>query len=45
MKIDLRGKSYIKEEESSKILADEYGGKYINKIVDASDVVRCKIDI
>jgi hypothetical protein len=28
-----------------KILNDEYGGKYINKIVDASDVVRCKIEI
>ena len=28
-----------------KILADEYGGKYSNKIVDASDVVRCKIRI
>ena len=26
-----------------KILNDEYGGKYSNKIVDASDVVRCKI--
>jgi hypothetical protein len=28
-----------------KILNDEYGGKYNNKIVDASDVVRCRIDI
>ena len=28
-----------------KILNDEYGGKYSNKIVDASDVVRCKIEI
>jgi hypothetical protein len=28
-----------------KILNDEYGGKYSNKIVDASDVVRCKIKI
>jgi hypothetical protein len=28
-----------------KILNDEYGGKYINKIVDASDVIRCKIEI
>jgi hypothetical protein len=28
-----------------KILNDEYGGKYSNKIVDASDVVRCKITI
>ena len=28
-----------------KILNDEYGGKYSNKIVDASDVVRCKIRI
>ena len=28
-----------------KILNDEYGGKYSNKIVDASDVVRCKTDI
>jgi hypothetical protein len=24
-----------------KILEDRYGGKYINKIVDASDVIRC----
>jgi hypothetical protein len=24
-----------------KILNDEYGGRYINKTVDASDVVRC----
>lgn len=28
-----------------KILNDEYGGKYSNKIVDASDVIRCKIKI
>lgn len=28
-----------------KILNDQYGGKYNNKIVDASDIVRCKIDI
>ena len=28
-----------------KILNDEYGGKYNNKIVDASDVIRCKIGI
>jgi hypothetical protein len=28
-----------------KILSDEYGGKYRNKIVDASDVVHCKIGI
>jgi hypothetical protein len=28
-----------------KILDDEYGGKYSNKIVDASDVIRCKIEI
>jgi hypothetical protein len=28
-----------------KILDDEYGGKYSNKIVDASDVVRCKTEI
>lgn len=28
-----------------KILDDEYGGKYNNKIVDASDVIRCKIEI
>lgn len=24
---------------------DEYGGKYCNKIVNASDVIRCKIEI
>ena len=24
-----------------KILEDKYGGKYINKIVDASDIIRC----
>jgi hypothetical protein len=28
-----------------KILNDEYNGKYNNKIVDASDVIRCKIEI
>jgi hypothetical protein len=28
-----------------KILIDEYGGKYSNKIVDASDVIRCKVEI
>jgi hypothetical protein len=28
-----------------KILNDEYGGKYNNKIVDASDVIRCKVEI
>ena len=28
-----------------KILDDEYGGKYNNKIVDASDVIRCIIGI
>jgi hypothetical protein len=27
-----------------KILDDEYGGKYSNKTVDASDVIRCKIE-
>jgi hypothetical protein len=28
-----------------KILNDQYGGKYNNKIVDASDVVHCKTEI
>jgi hypothetical protein len=28
-----------------KIVEDKYGGKYVNKIVDASDIVRCKVDI
>jgi hypothetical protein len=28
-----------------KILNDEYGGRYSNKMVDASDVIRCKIKI
>jgi hypothetical protein len=28
-----------------KILNDEHGGKYTNKIVDASDVVRCRTEI
>jgi hypothetical protein len=28
-----------------KILNDEYGGKYNNKIIDASDVIRCKVEI
>ena len=28
-----------------KILNDEYGGKHSNKIVDASDVIRCKVEI
>jgi len=26
-----------------KILNDEYGGKYVNKIIDASDIVHCKV--
>ena len=34
-----------KERGKFKILNDEYGGKYSNKIVDASDIVRCKIEI
>ena len=28
-----------------KILIDEYDGKYYNKIVDASDVIRCITEI
>jgi hypothetical protein len=28
-----------------KILDDKYEGKYNNEIVDASDIVHCKIDI
>lgn len=28
-----------------KILNDEFGGRYINKIVDASDIVRCIVEI
>jgi hypothetical protein len=28
-----------------KILNDEYGGKHSNKIIDASDVMRCKVEI
>jgi hypothetical protein len=28
-----------------KVLNDEYGGKYSNKILDASDAVRCKTEI
>jgi hypothetical protein len=28
-----------------KILNDEYGGKHSNKIVDASDVIGCKVEI
>jgi hypothetical protein len=28
-----------------KILEDKYGGKYVNKIVDASDIVSCKVDV
>ena len=28
-----------------KILNDEYGGRYINKIVDASDVVHCNVEM
>lgn len=28
-----------------KILNDEYGGKHSYKIVDASDVIRCKVEI
>ena len=28
-----------------KILNDEYGGKYDNKILDALDVIRCRVEI
>ena len=28
-----------------KILNDEYGGRYIDKIVDASDIVHCNSEI
>jgi hypothetical protein len=31
--------------EEFKILNDEYGGKYNNEIVHASDVIRCKRDV
>jgi hypothetical protein len=34
-----------KERGKFKILNDEYGGKYNDKIVDASDIVHCNIDI
>ena len=28
-----------------KILNDEYGGRYVHRTIDASDVIRCRIDI
>jgi hypothetical protein len=39
------GKIIHKGRGKFKILNDEYGGKYSNKIVDASDVIRCKRDL
>ena len=42
---NLKQKLYIKGRGKFKILNDEYGGEYNNKIVDASDVIRCKIEI
>jgi hypothetical protein len=39
------GKIMHKGRGKFKILNDEYGGKYSNKIVDASDVIRCKRDL
>ena len=39
------GKIIHKGRGKFKILNDECGGKYTNKIVDASDVVRCKTEI
>ena len=40
-----QGKIIHKGRGKFKILNDEYGGKYTNKIVDASDVIRCKTEI
>jgi hypothetical protein len=34
-----------KGRDKFKILNDKYGGKYSDKIVDASDVIRCKVEI
>ena len=39
------GKIIHKGRGKFKILNDEYGGKYSDKIVDTSDVIRCRIDI
>ena len=43
--VKLEAKIVHKGRGRFKILNDEYGGRYINKIVDASDVVRCIVDI
>ena len=38
---ELEAKIVHKGRGKFKILEDKYGGKYINKIVDASDIIRC----
>ena len=43
--VTLEAKIIHKGRGKFKILNDEYGGKYNNKIVDASDVIRCKVEI
>ena len=41
--IKLEAKIVHKGRGKFKILADQHGGKYINKIVDASDIIRCLV--
>src|SRR6266487_4190488 len=43
--VTLEAKIVHKGRGKFKILNDEYGGRYINKIVDASDVIRCIVEI
>ena len=42
---ELEAKIIHKGRGKFKILNDEYGGKYDDKIVDASDVIRCRVEI
>ena len=39
--VKVEAKIVHKRRGKFKILEDKYGGKYINKIVDASDIIRC----
>ena len=41
----VEAKIFHKGRGKFKIVNDKYGGIYINKIVDASDIVHCKVEI
>ena len=43
--LTINAKIVHKRRGKFKILNDEYGGRYINKIVDASDIVHCNSEI